>query len=136
MNEFSKYDNSTSSLISSVGDLSKVSFKCPLNDKSKNFGKEIRDNKFKRYIRLNESHIHISVSDENCIVFGSNVLPGSIVLKSLDFFIGVTPDLVKTLITSSINKPSSVIFMFFLIVLGQKEQLSFLKQLILNIIFM
>ena len=60
------------------------------------------------YIRLNESHVQISVSDENCSVFGGHLLPGSIVLKSLDVLIGVTPYLEKKLITSSINKPASV----------------------------
>ena len=33
MNELNKYDNSTSFLISAVGDLSIFLFKCPLNDK-------------------------------------------------------------------------------------------------------
>ena len=33
LNELHRHHNSTSFLISAVGDLSKVSFKCPLNDK-------------------------------------------------------------------------------------------------------
>ena len=44
--------------------------------------KEVRDNKLSGYVRSSESHFHISVSDENCSVFGGHLLPGTIVLKS------------------------------------------------------
>jgi len=108
LNELNKYDNSTSFLISAVGDLSKVSFKCPSNDKSIILEKKLEIISLSGYIRQDESHLHISVSDENCSVFGGHLLPGSIVLKSLDVLIGVTPYLEKKLITSSINKPASV----------------------------
>ena len=108
LNELNKYDNSISFLISAVGDLSKVSFKCPSNDKSIILEKKLEIISLSGYIRQDESHLHISVSDENCSVFGGHLLPGSIVLKSLDVLIGVTPYLEKKLITSSINKPASV----------------------------
>ena len=108
LNELNKYDNSTSFLISAVGDFSKVSFKCPSNDKSIILEKKLEIISLSGYIRQDESHLHISVSDENCSVFGGHLLPGSIVLKSLDVLIGVTPYLEKKLITSSINKPASV----------------------------
>ena len=108
LNELNKYDNSTSFLMSAVGDLSKVSFKCPSNDKSIILEKKLEIISLSGYIRQDESHLHISVSDENCSVFGGHLLPGSIVLKSLDVLIGVTPCLEKKLITSSINKPASV----------------------------
>ena len=45
--------------------------------------------------------MHISVSDENCSVFGGHLLPETIVLKSLDVLIGVIPNLNKTSIESS-----------------------------------
>jgi len=100
--------NSTSFLISAVGDLSKVSFKCPLNDKPVIFEKKLEIITLSGYLRSTESHLHISASDENCIVFGGHLLSGTIVLKSLDILIGVTPHLEKKLITSSINKPACV----------------------------
>ena len=33
LNKLCRYNNSTSFLISAIGDLSRVSFKCPLNEK-------------------------------------------------------------------------------------------------------
>ena len=41
LNELHRDHNSTSFLISAVGDLSKVSFKCPLNDKPVIFEKKL-----------------------------------------------------------------------------------------------
>tara|TARA_Y100001968_G_scaffold323541_1_gene361398 strand:- start:448 stop:1059 length:612 start_codon:yes stop_codon:yes gene_type:complete len=112
LNELNNYNNSTSFLISAVGDLSKVSFKCPLNDKPVILKKKLEIITLSGYIRLNESHIHISVSDENCSVFGGHLLAGTIVLKSLDVLIGVNPHLKKTLIVSSRKKPASVDIFF------------------------
>ena len=60
LNYLHRDHNSTSFLISAVADLSKVSFKCPLNNKPLIL-KEIRDNEFKYiYIymikRVSSSH--------------------------------------------------------------------------------
>ena len=101
LNELHKHHNSTSFLISAVGDLSKVSFKCPLNDKPLILEKKLEIITLSGYIRSNESHLHISVSDENGSVFGGHLLSGTIVLKSLDILIGVIPNLNKTSIGSS-----------------------------------
>ena len=72
-----------------------ILFKCPLNDKPVIFEKKLEIITLSGYIRSTESHLHISVSDENCSVFGGHLLPGSIVLKSLDVLIGVIPNLDK-----------------------------------------
>ena len=100
--------NSTSFLISAVGDLSKVSFKCPLNDKPVIFEKRLEIITLSGYIRSSDSHIHISASDENCSVFGGHLLSGTIVHKSLDVLIGVIPNLNKTSISSSRHVHSTV----------------------------
>ena len=47
------------------------------------------------YITSTDSHLHISVSDDNCSVFGGHLLSGTIVLKSLDVLLCVFPDLNK-----------------------------------------
>ena len=91
-----RHHNSTSFLISAVGDLSKISFKCPLNDEPVIFEKKLEIITLRGYIKSTESHIHISVSDENCSIFGAHLLSGSIVLKSLDILIGVITNLDKT----------------------------------------
>ena len=102
LNELHSNIKSTSFLISAVGDLSKVSFKCPLNDKPKIFQKKLEIITLSGYLSSKESHLHISVSDENCSVFGGHLLPGTIVLKSLDVLIGVIPNLNKKFFINSI----------------------------------
>ena len=108
LNELHIDHNSTSFLISAVGDLSKVSFKCPLNDKPVILEKKLEIITLTGFIKSSESHLHISASDENCSVFGGHLLSGTIVLKSLDVLIGVIPNLKKTLIGNSSNNPSYV----------------------------
>ena len=51
LNDLHKHHNSTSFLISAVGDLSKVSFKCPLNDKPKIFEKNLQIITLSGYIK-------------------------------------------------------------------------------------
>ena len=108
LNNLHRKDNSILFLVSAVGDLSKVSFKCPLNDKPVIFDKKLEIITLSGYIKSTESHVHISVSDENCSVFGGHLLSGTIVLMSLDILIGVIPNLNKTLINSSKHNPLSV----------------------------
>ncbi len=108
LNELHRDHNSTAFLISAVGDLSKVSFKCPLNDKPVIFEKKLEIITLSGYLRSTESHLHISASDENCSVFGGHLLSGTIVLKSLDVLIGVIPNINKTSISSSRSIPANV----------------------------
>ncbi len=108
LNELHRHHNCTSFLISAVGDLSKVSLKCPLNDKPIIFEKKLEIITLSGYLRSTESHIHISVSDENCNIFGGHLLSGTIVLKSLDVLIGVIPNLNKTSIETFRNNPVNV----------------------------
>ena len=84
---------STSFLISAVGDLSKVTFKCPLNEKPIILEKKLEIITLSGYLKSNECHLHISVSDENCKVFGGHLLSGTTVLKSLDVLVGVIPSI-------------------------------------------
>ena len=52
------------------------------------------------YVTSEGSHLHISVSDENCSVFGGHLLSGTTVLKSLDILLGVIPNLSQQTICS------------------------------------
>ncbi len=108
LNELPRDYNSSLFLLSAVGDLSQVSFKCPLNDKPVIFKKKLEIISLSGFLKSSEAHLHISVSDENCTVFGGHLLSGSIVLKSLDVLIGVIPDLNKTLIGNSNHNHTSV----------------------------
>ncbi len=49
--------------LSAVGDLSKVSFKCPLNDKPVIVEKKFEIINLSVFIRSTESHLPISLSD-------------------------------------------------------------------------
>ncbi len=89
LNELQINSNSTSFLLSAVGDLTQVSFKCPLNENRITFEKKLEIISLSGYLTSKGSHIHISVSDENCNVFGGHLLSGTIVLKSLDILFGV-----------------------------------------------
>ena len=102
------HTNSTSFLISAVGDLSGVSFKCPLNEKPIRLEKKLEVITLSGYLTSEESHIHISVSDDNCNVFGGHLLPGTTVHKSLEILLGVVPDIKQKNISSVINSNPSV----------------------------
>ncbi len=84
---------STSFLLSAVGDLSKVSFSCHLKWKTVILEKKLEVITLSGYLKSKDSHLHISVSDENCSVFGGHLLSGTIVFKSLDILLGMIPDL-------------------------------------------
>ena len=108
LNELNTYNNSTSFLISAVGDLSKVSFKCPLNEKAIILEKKLEIITLSGYLSSKASHLHISVSDDNCNVFGGHLLSGTIVLKSLDVLIGVAPNLKQKSIGIATDSPVNV----------------------------
>ena len=116
INSLKKIQNnkpSTFFLMSAVGDLSKVVFKCPLNNKPILIDKKLEIISLNGYIKSEENHIHISVSDENCSVYGGHLLPGSIVLKSLDLLLFVKPNL-KHLKTESIKNNPSIVDIYIL----------------------
>ena len=93
-------------LLSAVGDLSKVSFKCPLNEKPIIIQNKLEIITLSGYLKESFSHLHISVSDNNCSVFRGHLLPGSIVLKSVDVLVGVIPNLNQQSISNvNINSP-------------------------------
>ena len=108
LKELSRHNNSTSFLISAVGDLSKVTFKCPLNENPIILEKKLEIITLSGFIRSTDFHVHLSVSDENCNVLGGHLLPGTIVLKSLDILIGVIPNLNKTLFGGSNHDLASI----------------------------
>ena len=108
LNEISLNNKSTSFLISAVGDLSRVSFKCPLNDKPVIIEKKLEIITLTGYLKNKESHVHVSVSDETCSVLGGHLLPGSIVLNSLDILISSFPELNQDCIKKFNNNCSNV----------------------------
>ena len=81
LNELQIFHDSTYFLISAVGDLSMVSFKCPLNEKPIILEKKLEIINLSGYLSSTDNHLHISVSDENCNVLGGHLLSGSIVLN-------------------------------------------------------
>ena len=102
LNELQMHSNSTSFLLSAVGDLSIVSFKCPLNQKPIILEKKLEIITLTGYFSSKESHLHISVSDDNCNVFGGHLLSGTMVLKSLDILLGAITN-IKQHTISNVN---------------------------------
>ena len=100
--------NSSFFLISAVGDLSGVSFKCPFNEKPTIIKKKLEIITLNGYLTATGSHVHISVSDENCSVFGGHLLSGTTVLKSLDILIGVFPNLKQRSLLKENNSDAKV----------------------------
>ena len=78
--ELQLHHKSKSFLISAVGDLSRITFKCPLNETPLTFENKLEIITLSGYLRSQESHLHISLSDQYRSVFGGNLLPGKIVL--------------------------------------------------------
>ncbi len=105
--------NSTSFLLSAVGDLSKVSFRCPINEKPINLDKKLEIITLTGYLTSKSSHLHISVSDENCNVFGGHLLFGTTVLKSLDILLGVIPN-IKQQTIPNINNCFAIVDIYVL----------------------
>ena len=113
LNELHFNSNSTSFLISVVGDLSKVAIKCPLNQKPRTIEKKLEIITLTGYLTSKDSHLHISVSDENCSVYGGHLLPGSIVLNSLDILIGEVPN-IKQKTIPILNNPPAIVDIYVL----------------------
>ena len=57
------HSKSTSFIKRAVGDLSKFSFKCPLNEKNITNGKKLEIINLSGYLTSKNSHLHISVFD-------------------------------------------------------------------------
>ena len=108
LSKLQKHQNSTLFLLSAVGDLSKVSFKCPLNNNPIILDKKLEIITLSGYLTSTDCHLHISVSDENCSVFGGHLLNGTKVLKSLDVLLGVTNNLKQQSIKTINSRPASV----------------------------
>tara|TARA_Y100001968_G_C19203506_1_gene641142 strand:+ start:206 stop:817 length:612 start_codon:yes stop_codon:yes gene_type:complete len=108
LNQLQIHRNLSSFIISAVGDLSKVSFKCPLNNKPIILEKKLEIINLSGYVICEKSHLHISVSDENCSVFGGHLMTGTTVLKSLDVLIGVAPNLTQKSISTANDSLANV----------------------------
>ena len=95
-------------MINAVGDLSKVSFKCPLNEKPIIIEKKLEIITLSGYLSPTGSHLHVTVPDEICSVFGGHLLVGTTVLKSLDILLCVIPNLKHQYLDRTNNKPACI----------------------------
>ncbi len=60
------------------------------------------------YLISIESHIHISIFDENCNVYEVHLLPGTIVYKSLNILLGGIPNF-KTQKIFNLNEHPTIV---------------------------
>ncbi len=80
--QFSKNNNLSAYVVSIVGDLSNVVFKCPINKTKKSIRDHLEIITLQGKITPISAHLHISVSNSECKVFGGHLEEGTIVLKS------------------------------------------------------
>ena len=78
LNELQIHSNSTSFLLSAVGDLSMVSFKCPLNEKPIILDKKLGIIILSAYLTSKGSHVTYYLINYNC-----NLIRGKLFLDKL-----------------------------------------------------
>ncbi len=112
LENLSKKTNIDGFVLGIVGDLSTAVFQCP-----KRKGKTTLKGNLE-IITLNGSlspdlvHLHLSISDTNCQVWGGHLEHGSIVLKGAEILIGITSDtepLLETKLDSFISRPKQIL---------------------------
>ncbi len=83
-------DNITGFVLGIVGNLSKAVFQCPGKSSTTTMEGNLEVIALNGTISPEKSHLHLSISDENCNVWGGHLEPGSLVLKGIDLLIGIT----------------------------------------------
>ena len=92
LEQFGRDENIHGYILSVVGNLSKASFKCPERDTSELLKGNLEIITLNGFISSGRSHLHLSISDNECKVWGGHLEKGSIVLKGVNALIGIVDD--------------------------------------------
>ena len=76
-------------LLGVVGNLSKASFQCPGRDKPTVLEGELEIITLNGTFDADGVHLHLSLSDGACQVWGGHLEPGSLIMKGADLLLGV-----------------------------------------------
>ena len=88
----SQRENAYGYILSVVGNLSRVVFQCPDQSKKNILKGNLEIITLNGFISPDKLHLHLSVSDDLCNVWGGHLEYGSIVLKGADILIGFLDD--------------------------------------------
>lgn len=89
--EFSRAHKCSGFALSVVGNLSQAAFQCPGRAEPTVLRGELEIITLSGTIAPSGLHLHLSVSDSGCQVWGGHLEPGSLVLRGADLLIGVLP---------------------------------------------
>ncbi len=73
-----------------VGNLSKAAFQCPGREKPTLLEGNLEIITLNGTFSENGVHLHLSISDGDCQVWGGHLEPGTVVLKGADILLGIT----------------------------------------------
>ncbi len=76
-------------IIGVVGDLSKAVFQCPKNKEVTSLSGTLEIITLSGTLTSGKVHLHLSISDSDCKVWGGHLETGTIVLKGADVLIGI-----------------------------------------------
>ncbi len=87
--EFAVNAKSEGFILGVVGDLQKARFKCPMNDEISNLDGPLEIITLNGTVSPERVHLHLSVSDNSCHLWGGHLEEGSTILKAADLLIGL-----------------------------------------------
>ena len=90
LENFGKEYNSNGFILGVVGNLSQASFKCPGKNSATLLVGNLEIISLNGTISPSGPHIHLSISDNSCKVWGGHLEKGTIILKGVDLLIGIT----------------------------------------------
>ena len=111
IHSYARSENISGFILGIVGNLSKAVFQCPGNSQPTSLEGNLEVITLNGTISPNKLHLHLSVSDGNCNVWGGHLEAGSLVLKGIDVLIGITKpnQIIKN--NKSTNKTSRIVIM-------------------------
>ncbi|KGG15192.1 MULTISPECIES: PCC domain-containing protein [unclassified Prochlorococcus] len=105
LESLSRDSNINGFILGVVGDLSKATIQCPGNNKASTLNGHLEIISLNGSLSSGSVHLHLSVSDGECHVWGGHLESGSIVHKGADILIGLLQEQSSLAenITTSIN---------------------------------
>ena len=88
LDDFATKNASFGYVLGVIGNLSKVVFKCPGKSKPYEFDGTLEIMSLNGTISPTKSHLHLSISDDKCKVWGGHLEKGTIVLKEVELLVG------------------------------------------------
>tara|TARA_Y100001968_G_scaffold329441_1_gene378784 strand:- start:338 stop:946 length:609 start_codon:yes stop_codon:yes gene_type:complete len=105
LEQFAREENIHGYILSVVGNLSIASFQCPERASPELLKGNLEILTLNGFISPDRSHLHLSISDMECKVWGGHLEKGSIVLKHVNALIGIVEE--ESLHYSNLNSKNN-----------------------------